>query len=198
AEIDAFVQLLREAHRALCAQAELARSFLLQRRRRERRRRVAAALLALDRRDADFAAGRRFDRGAHVASLLFVGDGELLDFLAVILDQPRRERLLRLLDVGIDSPVLARLEARDLFFALADHAQRRALHAAGGGAGQAGLLPQQRRQIETDQVVERATRLLRVHQVLRNPARLLDRLADGVARDLVEDDAMHVLAVEHI
>ena len=88
------------------------------------------------------------------------------------------------------------LKRRDLFLALADHAQRRALHAAGRGAGQSGLLPQQRRQIEADQVVERAARLLRVDQVLRDVARLRDRLADRVARDLVEHHAMHVLAVE--
>ena len=83
---------------------------------------TAPSPLTLDPGDADFAAGCSLDRGAHVGGLLFTRDGELLDLLAAIFDEPRRERLLRLLDVGVDSPVLARLEARDLFFALADHA----------------------------------------------------------------------------
>ena len=48
ADVDAFVQLLRQAHGALGVEAELARGFLLQRRGGEGRRRVAAALLAID------------------------------------------------------------------------------------------------------------------------------------------------------
>ena len=48
AEIDAFIELLRQAHGALRGEAELARGFLLQRRGGERRRRIAAALLAVD------------------------------------------------------------------------------------------------------------------------------------------------------
>ncbi len=105
--------------------------------------------------------------------------------------------MLRLLGLGIDGPVLARLERKNLFLALADHAQRRALHATGGGARQTRFLPQQRRQIETDEVVQRATRLLGVHQILRDVARLGDGFANRVLGDLVEHHAMHVLAVEH-
>src|SRR6185369_13114163 len=82
--------------------------------------------------------------------------------------------------------------------ALADHAQRGALHAAGRSSRQSRLLPQQRRQVETDEIVKRTPRLLRVHEILRNAARLRDRFADGVARDLVEHHAMHVLAVEYV
>ena len=48
AVVDAFVELLREAHGALRAEVELARGLLLQRGGGERRRRVAVALLAVD------------------------------------------------------------------------------------------------------------------------------------------------------
>ena len=66
--------------------------------------------------------------------------------------------------------------------------------------GQAGLdlLPQQRREVEPDQVVERPARLVGVHQVLVHAAfRLRDRLAHRVFRDLVEAHALEVLAIEH-
>ena len=95
----------------------------------------------------------------------------------------------------VDRPVFLRDERRDLFLALADHAQRGALHAAGGEAA-AHFLPQQRREIEADEVVERAARLLRVHQIERKLARLRHGIADRVARDLVEHHAVHFLAVE--
>src|SRR5438309_11600379 len=49
----------------------------------------------------------------------------------------------------------------------------------------AHLLPQQRGEIEADQIVESATRLLGVDELERQSARLLDRRADGVARDFV-------------
>ena len=48
ADVDPFIETLRDGHRALRAEAELARRFLLQRGGRERRGRVAAALLLVD------------------------------------------------------------------------------------------------------------------------------------------------------
>ena len=50
-QLDALVEFLCNAHRALRIEAELARRFLLQRRRRERRCRVAAALFLADAED---------------------------------------------------------------------------------------------------------------------------------------------------
>ncbi len=84
---------------------------------------------------------------------------------------------------------------RDLVLALADHAQRRALHAAGGQAAP-HLLPQQRREIEADEVVERAARLLRVHEVERQVARLGDGALHFALGDLVEHHAFDFLALE--
>ena len=130
-----------------------------------------------------------------LARLRLGGEAELLDLGATVLEQLQRERLRAVRALALDGPVLLRLEGLDLLLALADHAQRRALHAP-GGQPLPHFLPQQRREVEADEVVEGAARLLRVDQLQRQTARLADRLADGVARDLVEHHAMHVLAVE--
>ena len=63
-------------------------------------------------------------------------------------------------------------------------------------ARQPRLLPQERREVEADEIVERTPRLLRVDEVLGNMARILDRLADRIASDLVEHYAIHVFAFE--
>ena len=98
AEIDAFVEPLRDAHRALRAEAELARGFLLQRRGGERRRRVALALLLLDVRD-DAALPRRglLERAAHLFGPRGGRDRELLDLLARGTASAVRRELLRVL-----------------------------------------------------------------------------------------------------
>ena len=199
AQILALVQLLRETHGAPGIEAELAGRLLLQRRGGEGRGRIAAALLAIDREHAQLAAasgaGRRADGALDLARFGFVGEAELLDLAAAILQQLQREGLRAVRPLALDGPVLLRQERADLLLALADHAQRRALHAPRRQSA-AHLLPQERGEIEADQVVERAARLLGVDELERQSARLPDRRADGVARDFVEHHAMHVLAVE--
>ena len=95
----------------------------------------------------------------------------------------------------LECPVLPRGEGRDLFLALADHPQGRALHAA-GGKPTAHLLPQERREVEADQIVERSARLLCVHQLSGQFARLRHGLADRIAGDLVERNPVDLLARE--
>ena len=192
---------MRETHGAARVEAELAGRFLLQRRGGEGRRGVAPALLAIDGDDAQRAGvgsarpGGRLDGALDLARLRLGGETELLDLGAAVLEQLQRERLRAVDALALDGPVFLRLEGLDLFLALADHAQRRALHAS-GGQPLAHLLPQERREVEADEVIERAPRLLRVDQFQRQTARLTHRLADGVAGDLVEHHAVHVLAVE--
>ena len=203
ADVHTLIELLREPHGAPRIEAEFARRLLLQGRGRERRRRVAAALLAVDGDDlekavtVDAAGGLRrgFEGALGRARRALVGEGELLDLAAAVLEHFQRKRLPAVRALGIERPVLLRLEGVDLLLALADHAQRRALHPARRQAA-THFLPQQRREIEAHQVVERAARLLRVDQIERQAARLLHGGADGVARDLVEHHAMHLLAVE--
>ena len=69
-----------------------------------------------------------------------------------------------MLAFAVERPILLRLERDDFRLALADHAQRGALHAPGGEAA-AHFLPQQRREIETDEVVERTARLLCIDEL---------------------------------
>src|SRR6185312_746934 len=58
------------------------------------------------------------------------------------------------------------------------------------------LLPKERREIESDEVIESAARLLRVHELRGDVARLGDRVANRVPSDLIENDAMDPLAAE--
>jgi hypothetical protein len=120
------------------------RRLLLQGRGREGRCGVASPLLALDRQHRELAAGGRLERAHRLARRALVGEAELLHLGAAVLDQFAGEFLLRVHELGVDGPVFLRLERRDLILALADHAQRRALHPA-GGQPRPDLLPQQRR-----------------------------------------------------
>ncbi len=166
AERHAFIQALRKAHRAAGREAELARGFLLQGRGGERRRRPPLALLGLHFGD-DQAALRGLEQGlARGVRVCFVGQVELLEFLAAQFQQARRETLVRMRAIGFDRPVLARLERFDLLLALDNHAQRRRLYASGRQAT-LHLAPEHRRQVEADQIVERAPRLLRIDQIQR-------------------------------
>src|SRR3979490_1839042 len=92
------------------------------------------------------AAGRRPDGALDLARLGLVGEAELLDLLAAILQQLQRKGLRAVRPLTLDGPVLLRQERADLLLALADHAQRRALHAPRRQPA-AHLLPHQRREI---------------------------------------------------
>src|SRR5690606_9207671 len=137
ADVHALIQLLSEPHRAARVESELACRLLLQRRSRERRRRIAPPLLAFDGDDTKRAVrpGRArparggLDRARDLACLRFVDEAELLDLRAAVLHELQREALRGVLAFAVDRPVLARLEGGDLLLALADHPERRALHA---------------------------------------------------------------------
>ena len=132
-----------------------------------------------------------FDR----VRLRCVLERELLDLLAGVLDQLEWELLRAVLALCLDGPVFARLECGNFLLALADQAQRRALHAP-RRQSPAHLLPQQRREVEPDQVIERAPRLLRIDQVPGQLPRCLDGFANAVASDFIEGHTMHLLAIE--
>ena len=70
------------------------------------------------------------------------------------------------------------------------------LHAACRGAGQSRLLPQQRRQVETDEEIERAAGEVGFHQLVGDFARIVDSFLHRVLGDFVEDAAMDGLAFE--
>ena len=195
AERDALVELLRDLHRTARGEAELARGFLLQRRRRERRRRTPLALLAGDIGDVKRALRRGLDARARRLGGVAVGDGELLELLPVEAGQARGEALRGMRAFGLDAPVLAGDEGFDLLLALDDHAQRRALHAARGQTA-LDLAPQHRRQVEADEIVQRAPRLLGVDEIAGDRTRLEHRFLDRARRDLGEHHALQRAVLE--
>ena len=195
ADLRTLVQLLRRAHRALRGEAELAVGVLLQGRGRERRTRRAAALLLVDPGDAQRAACGVFDGLARHCAGTFIDQRELFDLDAVVFEQACAEGLPFLFCARVERPVFLRFERADFFLALADQTQRRRLHAAGRQARR-NLAPQQRREIEADEVVERAPRLLGVDQVLRHIAAFFDGTLHLARRDLVEHDALDRLVLE--
>ncbi len=74
-------------------------------------------------------------------------------------------------EMGIDGPVFAALEDLDLGLALADQAQRHRLHAAGRAAARQ-LAPQDGREGEAHEIVQRAARQIGVDQRLVEVARM--------------------------
>ena len=185
ADLHAFVQALRQAHGAAGAEAELARGFLLQGRGDERGRRATLALLARDFGDLEHAVRRTHQFHPRSFSGSAVAEGELLDLVAVVAQQAGIEGLHRMRALRRDRPVLLRLERLDLFLALDDQAQRRRLHTAGGQPG-LDLAPQHRAEVEADQVIERAPRLLRIDQIKLQFARMRDCFLDRLRRDFGE------------
>src|SRR5690606_32120176 len=143
---------------------ELADRFLLERGGDERRGGLAPALAALDLRYLEPPVGELEQPPPDLRGVVRVADAELLEFLSVQLRQARREPALLVLEVGLDGPVFASLELLYFLFALDDQPQRGTLHAPGGEAAP-DLLPQQRRQVEPHEVVQRAARLLRVDEL---------------------------------
>ena len=140
------IQALRDAHRMVGREAELARRLLLQRRGGEGRRRVARRRLGLDRLDRE---APRLDRGLGLLRVALIADRQAVEFFAVPLDEARGEGRAVLLHARGDRPIFLRAERLDLALAVDDQAQRDRLHAAGRlGAGQ--LAPQHRRQREAD------------------------------------------------
>ncbi len=94
----------------------------------------------------------------------------------------------------MNGPVFLALERLDLQLALDDQAQRRALHAPGRKSA-ADLLPQQRRKVETHQIIQCPSCLLCIDQRHRNIAWRSNRLVHRVFGDLVEHHALDQLVL---
>src|SRR5439155_15976813 len=150
---------------------------------RVRRRRVAAALALFDALDR---VARLGESGAMLVGRLTVVD---LELVALLLDDLGGERLAGMVRKrGLKRPVLLRLERKDLALAVHDEPERDRLDAA-GGESIPDLLPEEARHRVADEPVHDAPRLLRVHEVLVDIARVLEGLLDRGRSDLVEGDA---------
>jgi hypothetical protein len=174
AEVDALVQVLRQAHRALRAVAELLRALLLQRRGGERRLWILAPLAPLHVGDREDVAPLeiRQDR----VGLRLIRD---LGLLPIDVMELGRELLAGLVERRRDRPVLDRQERADLALALDDQAQRDRLHAA-GGQPLLDRLPEHRAGLVADQAVQDATGLLGVDLLHVDLAGLRHRPGDAL------------------
>ena len=134
-ELHAFVQALRDHHRALHTETELARGILLQLAGGERRRCIAPALFLIDRPDNPLGL---LQRSADLFCFLGVGNFNLLLALA----QKARIECGRLAggQMCVDGPVFDFLERLDFAFALDDQAQGDGLHSSSGKSA-ADLIP---------------------------------------------------------
>ena len=190
-DVAGLVEALRGAHRLARAHAELAAGLLLQRRGHERRIGVAAGRLGLDRLHRKIARGHRLHgkfggrRG---------GDVELVELPAPEHRQPGPVFLApRRREHRGDAPVFAGPERLDLHLALDDQAQADRLHAARRFRARQ-LAPQDRREVEADEIVERPARQIGLDQRGIHLARTRHRLGDGGFGDRVEGDAADLLA----
>ena len=140
-------------------------------------------------------AGLHSSEGARGA--LRIRQRELRQLLSVELGKPRLE--LGAIDghPGGDVPVFLADEPFDLDLAVDDDAQRHRLHAARRTRTRQ-LAPQHGRQREAHQIVERAAGEIRIHQLLVDLARVLDRFRHRLLGDGVERHALDRLALQHL
>ena len=178
-DVHALVEHLRDLHGLFRGEGQLAHGLLLQVRGGKGRRRVLFALASLDGGDGVALAAQR---GNGVICLPLRGDVVLFvagaDVFCV-------EFLRAVGELTGDGPVFLRHECVDLGLAVHDHARGHGLHAAGGQT-LAHLGPQQRADLVAHEAVEHAARLLGVHQLQVDGARLFHRGLDGLRGDLVE------------
>ena len=195
ADIDAFVEALRNLHGARRRETELPRRLLLQGRSGERRIRVALDRLRFDRGDRE---ERLLERRLEGFGLRARADVEPVDLLAVGADQPGCEGRLRFrAQMGDDRPIFAGDKLFDLELAVADNTQGDRLHPA-RRARAWQFAPQDRRQVEADQIVERAARPVGVDERLVDLARIAHRLLDCVLGHRVEHNAIDALVLEQL
>ena len=193
AELDALVKLLSHLHGARSREAELGGGGLLKAGGGERRAWIAASGLGFDALDPERGA---FQHPLDSAGLVAIADGQTLDLFAVEGGQTSVEGIASLgREMGDDLPIFFRFEPLDLGFPVADQTQGDRLDAA-RRAGARQLAPQDRREREANQIVERAPSEIGVHQRLVDLARIGDRIQHRLFGDRVEDHAADRLLPE--
>ena len=188
ADVDAFVEPLRDAHGVGRRKTKLAARFLLQGRGGERRLRMSLDRLCLDRVDGE---GRTFRAPRLKAS---ASSPEPMSRRCSFLPSAPTSRASKVSWRGVASVATSdQYSRRTNFsissFAVADQPQRHRLHAAGRTRARQ-LAPQHRRQREADQVIERAARQIGIDQRLVDGARMRHRLGHRLLGDGVEHHAL--------
>ena len=190
-ELDALVELLRHLHGALAREAVAVARDLLERAGDERGHRPLPLRLHLDGDDACLRRAQLLceRRGLHAGRV--AAQLATLELVVVHAHEPRREALARgRRVVHLERPVLLGHERPDLLLAVADHAQRDALHAP-RGQPVFDRGPHERAHLVADQPVQHAPGLLRVHQVHVQVPRVQERLGHCALGDLVEREPAH-------
>ena len=160
AQLDAFVEFLRERHGALRGVPQAIVRSLLELGSGEWRRRIAPLFLLRD--GGDDPLGLLHGRDDFIGvGLIIHFDVFALELAELGFEDGRRAGIQH----GVDGPVFLGDEGADFLFALDDQAQRDSLHASGGKAA-ADFIPEQRRNFVADDAIEDAAGLLRVHQML--------------------------------
>ena len=131
-----------------------------------------------------------FQRGANLLCIFGVCDLDLLFALAQ--ESCIEGRRLCSRKVRINRPVFFFLECLYFAFAFDDQAKRNRLHAPCGKPA-ADLVPKQRRNLISNEPVEHAPRLLRIHQMLIDIARMLKRFTYRPLCDLIKGHAAKAL-----
>ena len=195
ADVDAFIELLRQAHGLLRGEAELAAGLLLQSGGDERRRRVALGAFFVNLGDGE---GAGFDGFLGGQCLGFVVEVELFELLALVMRQAGGEGGAGRGDhAGFDGPVFAGFENLDFGLALADEAERDRLHAAGGFAARQ-LAPEHRREGEADQIIQGAAGHVGLDERLIQLTRMGHCGGDRGFGDLVKGDAEYLHAFQRV
>ena len=194
ADLDAFVKPLRDPHGLGRRKAQFARGFLLQRRGGEGRIGVTLGGLRLDVRDRE---GRKLQVALEGLGLVALADVETGDLLSVRADEPGIENAAVLgRERRNERPVFLAFEGLDFEFAVADEAQCHRLHTA-GRARSGELAPQNRREIEADEIIESAARQIGVDQRLIDLARIAQGGQHGILGDRVEGHALDRNALQN-
>src|SRR5215472_6631569 len=193
AQLDTFIEPLRDSHRARRLEVELARCFLLEARGDEGGCRAAAHFLALDGTNDE---RRLFDRADNLAGLrLRQLVGLVVDALVFPAEQTRLEgRRIGRLQTCIERPVLFGAECFTFALALDDYPERDRLHPPRAESS-FHLVPEQRAYLVADQPVEDATGLLGVVQMAVQLARMFDRFLDRIRGYFVKQDSMDLGSV---
>ena len=130
--------------------------------------------------------------------MIAIADRHLLDFFAVVGGQAGGEFFAaRRLELCRDLPVFLADEPVDLVLAVTDQTQRDRLYAT-GRTGTRQLAPQNRREVEADEIVERAAGQIGIDQRGIDIARIVHRLEDRLFGNGVEDDALDGLVLERL
>ena len=191
-DVHALVEVLRHEHGLGRGVAELVGGILLQGARREGRGGVRARHALLDGRNGIFARRKRPKDGVR---LLLAAHFEL--FIVELFERRLEggEFLLLILQFCGDRPVFFGFERLDLALAVDDEPQRHRLHAPRREPA-LQFVVEERRKFIAHEAVQDAACLLRIHEVVVDLARVLQRLCDGLGGNFVKFDAVLAVLIE--